>query len=230
MKTKLPAVNAGGMIELTAGDGHTLDAYMASPDGQPKGGLVMIQEIFGLTEQMKRCADTYAEAGYLTVLPALFDRTDNNVVLGYTEFQKGGQLSMSLDEQCLLADVEAARLSVAGAGKTAIIGYCFGGTVAYRGACMLDFACAVCYYGGSIGQLVDRMQPKIPVMYHFGAEDTYISNEVIGHIRDVDRTGIFHIYEGTGHGFNCDDRDGYHAEAAKLSTQRTRTFFAEHLD
>ena len=219
----------GRMVELTAADGHRLQAYRASPEGQPKGGLVMIQEIFGMTEQMQRCADRYAAEGYAEALPAMFDRVEPGLSLGYTEFQRGGQASQAITEENLLADAEAARLSVSDAGKTAIIGYCWGGTAAYIGASLGNFNAAICYYGGSIGNLVDRMQPTVPVMYHFGADDSYIPESTIEQIREADPSGIFHIYEGAGHGFNCDDRDSYNAEAAKLSEQRSLEFLAEKL-
>jgi len=219
----------GEMIELTAADGHTLAAYKSVPEGQPMGGLVIIQEIFGLTDQMKRCTDRYAEAGYISILPALFDRVEKDLVLEYNQPQKGGQASMAIEEQHQLLDVEAARQAVAGIGPTGIVGFCFGGTVTYLAACTLDFSCAVSYYGGSVSRLAERMQPKVPVMYHFGADDSFITEESIEKIKNADPSGVFHIYEGAGHGFNCDDRDGYNDKAAKLSEERSLEFFARYL-
>jgi carboxymethylenebutenolidase len=220
---------AGRNTELTAADGHRLAAYKAVPDGQPKGGVVILQEIFGITEQMKRCTDRYAEAGYISILPALFDRTERDLVLDYTDFQTGGRISASVDEQDLMTDIDAARSAVAGAERTAVVGFCFGGTSAYLAACNLEFKCAVAYYGGGIGHLVDRMQPKVPVMYHFGGEDTYIPPSTIEKIRAADPGGIVHVYEGAGHGFSCDDRHGYHPKAASLAEQRTLDFLGRHL-
>ncbi len=219
----------GEMIELTASDGHALSAYRAEPDGQPKGGLVIIQEIFGMTGQMKRCTDRYAEAGYLAILPAMFDRVERGLVLGYDEFQRGGKAVGEISTQDVLADVDAARQSVASAGKTAIIGYCWGGTIAYMGASGLPFACAISYYGGGIGRLVDRMQPKIPVQYHFGGEDKFIPASVIDQIRSADPSGQFYVYAGADHGFNCDDRGSYDAEASALSERRSLEFLAAQL-
>jgi carboxymethylenebutenolidase len=219
----------GKMIELTTADGHRLSAYKSVPDGQPIGGLVVMQEIFGVTEQMKRCTDRYAEAGYISILPAMFDRIEKDVMLSYGDFQKGGQMAMAIDEQHLIIDIEAARQSVAGAGRTAIIGYCFGGTLAYLAACKLDFACAVSYYGGGISRLTDRMQPQVPVMYHFGADDAFIPATAIDQIKTADQAGIFHVYTGAGHGFCCDDRDGYEREAAAISETRSLAFLGEHL-
>jgi carboxymethylenebutenolidase len=219
----------GEMTELTTGDGHTLAAYRADPAGTPKGGLVIIQEIFGMTGQMKRCTDRYAEAGYLAILPAMFDRVERGLVLDYHEFQRGAQTVGEINMQDVLADVDAARQAVATAGRTAIIGYCWGGTIAYMGASGLPFDCALSYYGGGIGRLVDRMQPKIPVQYHFGGEDKFIPVSVIDQIRSADPSGQFHVYEGADHGFNCDDRDSYHAEASALSEQRSLEFLAAQL-
>jgi carboxymethylenebutenolidase len=219
----------GEMIQLQAADGHRLDAYLARPAGKPRGGLVVIQEIFGVTGQMKRCTDHWAEAGYLAILPAMFDRKERNLQLTYTDFQKGGTLAQSIPEAQVAADVEAARMQVAGAGKTAIMGFCWGGTVSYMAACQLRFSCAVSYYGGGVARLIERMTPKIPVMYHFGATDAFIPAATIDKIRQVDPQGIFHVYEGAGHGFNCDDRHGYHAAASELADQRTREFLARHL-
>lgn len=217
------------IIELTAADGHNLAAYKAVPDGQPKGGVVILQEIFGMTEQMKRCANRYAEAGYISILPALFDRAERDLVVEYTDFQTGGKISASIDEHDLLADIEAARKAVSGVGRTGVIGFCFGGTNAYLAACNLEFDCAIAYYGGGIGQLVTRMQPRVPVMYHFGGEDNYIPASTIDKIREVDPGGIVHVYEGAGHGFSCDDRHGFHAEAAGLAEQRSLDFLAQYL-
>ena len=219
----------GEMIELQAADGHRFEAWLATPKGKPRGGIVVIQEIFGVTEQMQRCTDHYAEAGYLAILPAMFDRKERGVRLGYTEFQKGGGYAQSIPEAEVLADVEAARQRVAGAGKTAILGFCWGGTVAYLAASQLPFACAASYYGGGVARLIDRMQPKVPVMYHFGATDHFIPTATIDKIRKADPGGIFHVYEGAGHGFNCDDREGYDAGAAALSDGRTLEFIARHV-
>jgi carboxymethylenebutenolidase len=219
----------GKLVNLTAADGHEFEAYLATPPDPPRGGLVMIQEIFGMTGQMQRCADRFAQAGYLTVLPAMFDRVERGLTVAYTDFQTGGKAASSIPEAQVLADVEAARKHVASAGKTAVIGYCWGGTVAYMGASALPFDCAVSYYGGGIGRLLDRLHPRVPVQYHFGAEDSFIPTDVIERIRSVDPDGEFFIYEGAGHGFNCDDREGFHADASSLSEERALAFLDRHL-
>ena len=219
----------GEMIDLTAADGHHFAAWKVLPAGPPKGGLVIIQEIFGVTEQMKRCTERFADAGYAAILPAMFDRKQRNVLLGYGDFQQGGTLAMSIPEEQVLADVEAARRAVAGAGKTAITGYCWGGTIAYMAACQLPFACAVSHYGSGIGRLTGRMTPKIPVLYHFGAKDAFIPPATIDQIRKADPTGTFHVYEGADHGFACDDRASHHPGATALAEQRTLEFLARFM-
>jgi carboxymethylenebutenolidase len=158
----------------------------------------------------------------------MFDRKERGLRLGYGEFQKGGTLAMSIPEEQVLADVEAARLGVAGAGRTAIAGFCWGGTIAYLAACRLPFACAVSYYGGGVGRLTERMRPRVPVLYHFGAKDKFIPPATIDAIRKADPDGIVHVYEGADHGFSCDDRDSFHAEASALALQRTLVFMQEH--
>ena len=219
----------GNWTELTADDGHTLAAYDARPGGDALGGLVMIQEIFGLTDQMQRCADRYAEAGYHVVSPALFDRVEPGLVLGYTEFERGGKTAMSVPPPQMLMDVAAARDAVQPAGAVGIIGYCWGGTVAYMAASGQLVDCAVSYYGGGIGRLLERMKPKVPVQYHFGANDGFIPPDVIEQIKSADPSGEFYVYEGAGHGFNCDDRDGFDADASELSEKRSLAFLARYL-
>lgn len=219
----------GDMIRLAAADGHELDAYLARPAEPPRGGLVLIQEIFGMTAQMKRCADRYAQAGYLTILPALFDRVQPGLLIGYSDFQAGGQAAQSVTEEQVMADCEAARAAVAEVGKIAIMGYCWGGTVAYQAASLLPFDCAVSYYGGGIAGMLDRLQPQIPVQYHFGANDSFIPEPVIERIRSADPDGEFYIYEDADHGFNCDDRDSYNETASLQSEQLALAFLESHL-
>ena len=220
----------GEMIELKAADGHTLEAYKATPEGAPKGGLVIIQEIFGLTGQMKRIADRYAKAGYLSILPAMYDRVERGLAIPYTDMARGIEIVQNaLKQDDTLADVEAARLAASEAGKTAIMGFCWGGTIVYLASANLDFDCGVSYYGGGVPNLVDQMKPKIPVIYHFGELDQHIPLDAVNKVKQADPDNPLHIYQGADHGFCCDDRDSYNADAAKLSEQRTHAFLAEYL-
>ena len=219
----------GEIIRLTAADGHEFDVWLARPTGTPRGGLVLVQEIFGMTGQMQRCADRFAERGYLTLLPALFDRVEPGLTVAYDDFATGGAAAQAVTEAQAMADCEASRRAVLDAGRTAIMGYCWGGTVAYQAAALLDFDCAVSYYGGGIGALVERLQPKVPVQYHFGAQDSFIPEAVIDQIREADPDGKFYVYESAGHGFNCDDRDSYDAVASQQSEELVQAFLERHL-
>ena len=217
------------MIELVAADDHRFAAYLAEPQGTAKGGVVIVHEIFGLTDQMRRFADTLAASGYRCIVPAMFDRVEPGLVVDYADFKRGGQAAMSIEIPALLADLDAARRAVEVDGKAAVAGFCWGGTVAYMGACGQPFACAVSWYGGGIHGLVGRMQPKVPVMYHFGADDAFIPGSAIDEIRAADPDGMFYVYAAAGHGFCCDDREGFNAEAAERSLERSMAFLEAHL-
>ena len=148
-----------GMLQLRAKDGHSLSAYMVAPEGKPRGGVVVIQEIFGLNSHIKRVTEQYAGLGYLAVAPALFDRIKRNVELPYTDLQPGIDLMTKTTNDGVLADVNAAVDSVAHAGRTGIVGYCWGGRVTYLSACRINLAAAVAYYGG----------PQLGAIYGFTA-------------------------------------------------------------
>lgn len=220
----------GEMIELTAVDGHRLDAYQATPQGKAKGGLVIIQEIFGLTDQMKRVADRYAQAGYLSIVPAMYDRVERNVIIPYEEFMKGREIARNqLDAENIMADVEAARLAAGKAGNTAILGFCWGGSIAYLAAASLEFTAAISYYGGDVPNYVERMKPRIPVIYHFGERDDHIPLDAVDKVKRANPDNPLYIYQGADHGFCCDDRGSYDADAAALSEDRSLAFLTTHL-
>ena len=220
----------GEIIRITAADGHSLDAYVSRPDGAPNGGVVLVQEIFGVTPQMQRCADRYAAAGYTAIVPAVFDRIKPDLFYSYSEIEPAREAALSLADDAVMADMEAARQAVGATGKTAIVGYCWGGTVAFMAASNPGFACAVSYYGSKVHLAMDGFKPVVPLMFHFGADDALIPPATIEQIRQAQPSGIFHIYENTGHGFCCDDRDGYHAESARLAEQRSLEFIAAGMD
>ncbi len=216
----------GKMVQLTTADGHGLDAYLSEPEGTPKGGVVLVQEIFGVTPQMQRCADRYAQAGYAAIVPAVFDRIEPNLLYAYSDIEPARAAAMSLEDDHVMADMEAARQAVAGAGKTAAVGYCWGGTMAYMAAGNPAFSCAVSYYGSKVNQVMNRVTPVIPLMFHFGADDALIPLDTVAEISQAHPSASVHVYEHTGHGFCCDDREGYDAESAYLSEQRSLEFIA----
>jgi carboxymethylenebutenolidase len=216
-----------GMLQLRAKDSHNLSAYMVAPEGKPRGGVVVIQEIFGLNSHIKRVAEQYAGLGYLTVAPALFDRVKRNVELPYSDLQAGLDLMMKTTNEGVLADVNAAVDALAHAGRTGMVGFCWGGRVTYLAACRINIAAAVCYYGGGIAQLLDE-QPKCPIMFHHGERDAFIPASDVAKIRVAVPKGIFYLYPAN-HGFNCTDRADYDVASARLAFERSGEFFRNHL-
>jgi carboxymethylenebutenolidase len=215
------------MLQLRAKDGHSLSAYLAMPEGKPRGGVVVIQEIFGLNSHIRRVTEQYAGLGYLAIAPALFDRVRRDVDLPYTDVQAGITLKTKTSDEGVLADVNAALDAVAHAGRTGMVGYCWGGTVAYLSACRVNLGAAVAYYGGGIAQLLDET-PQCPIMFHFGERDVYIPASDVEKIRAAVPGGVFHIYPAN-HGFNCTDRADYDAASARLAFERSGEFFREHI-
>ena len=220
----------GEIIQLSAADGHQLDAYLAQPAGAPMGSLVVVQEIFGVNSHIRSVCDRYAAAGYRALAPAMFDRLEKGVEFGYQpdDITQGRALKDKCDWPEAAADVEAARVHLAAGGKVGIVGYCWGGSLAFLGACEGGFSAAVGYYGGQIIPLIDR-KPVCPVLLHFGDQDAGIPLSDVEQIRAAHPGATIHIYEGAGHGFNCDRRGSFDQAAADLALERTLAFFAEHL-
>jgi carboxymethylenebutenolidase len=221
----------GKMIELKAADGHKLAAYVAEPGGKPRGAIVVIQEIFGVNSHIRSVADGYAKDGYLAVAPALFDRAQRGYDTGYTppDLEAGRAVMQKLDWKNTLLDVDAAVAEAKKAGKVGIVGYCWGGTVAWLAAARSPgLAAAVPYYGGSMPSFKDE-KPKIPVMCNFGEKDQSPSPEQAKEILAKHPEVQGHFYADAGHGFNCDQRGSYNAEASKLARQRTLEFFRKHI-
>lgn len=219
----------GEFTAIMARDGHEFRAWLSGPRGTPRGAVVVIQEIFGVNSHIRAVTDSYAAEGYVAVAPSLFDRVRKGIELGYSpaERQEGMGYVKQLDPERTLKDVAAAIAIVKHAGRVGMVGFCWGGRIAYLSACELRLACAVSYYGGGITQLLDR-KPKCPVMYHFGERDKHITQADVAKIRAAHPEGIFHIYPAD-HGFNCDQRESYDADSAALARKRTLEFFAEHL-
>ncbi len=221
----------GQTITLKAKDGHSFSAYRADPAGTPKGAIVVIQEIFGVNHHIKAVADGYAKQGYVAVAPALFDRAEKNVELGYDQagMTAGRGLIGKIPMDKVGEDTQAAIDYAKQFGKVGIVGYCLGGSVAFRAATQLNgVVAAVGYYGGQIASIADQ-KPKVPTMLHFGDQDQSIPMtdvEKIKAARGVD-TEIF-VYHA-GHGFNCDERPSWHEESAKTALQRTLDFFKKHV-
>lgn len=214
-------------IKVTASDGHILDVYLAQAQGSPKGGIVLIQEIFGINSHMKSVADQYASEGYLVGAPSLFDRVESNIRLCYNsdDVVHGKELKESVGNKNPLLDIQATLNIVKSAGKVAVIGYCWGGTLTWLSACQVPgFSAAVSYYGGGIGALA-FMQPKCPTIFHFGENDHAIPLMDINTLKSAQPKCSIYLYPA-GHGFNCEQRDGFHSSSSKIALERT----IEHLE
>ena len=222
----------GETIILKANDGHELDAYVARPPGKPIAGLVVIQEIFGINQHIRSIADEYAKDGVIVVAPALFDRVEKGVDLTYEgqDAQKGMGLLQKTDLSKALADVDAALVYARkeAGGKAGVIGYCFGGLLAWLSATRLHPDAAVGYYAGRIGSFASET-PQVPVQLHFGKLDTHISAEQVEAVHTANPEVEIHLYENAGHGFNCDLRASYNSQAAALARSRALAFLKEHM-
>jgi carboxymethylenebutenolidase len=220
----------GKMIELSASDGHKLAAYKAEPSGKPRGGLVVIQEIFGVNKHIKEVADSYAADGYLVIAPAMFDRVQKNVDLGYTpdDIAKGREIRGKVTNDMAVKDAQAAINEAAKAGKVGIVGYCWGGLVTWLAAAKATgLSAAAPYYGGGILDNAD-LQPKVPLMGHFGDKDQHIPVDGVRKLAEKYKQHPIFIYSAD-HGFNCDHRGSYNAPAAKQARERTLEFFRKHV-
>jgi len=221
----------GKTVELTASDGHKFKAYRADPPGKPKGAVIVIMEIFGVNSHIKAVTDQYAADGYVAIAPAMFDRVHRDLDVGYTppdiEIGRAAMQKMKLEDA--VKDVAATLNEVKSAGKVGIVGYCWGGTCAWKSASSVDgLSCAVAYYGGGIPGLIND-KPKVPVMFHWGETDASIPLEKAKEVAAAHSNQTHYFYPGAGHGFNCDQRASYNADACKLARQRTLEFLQKHV-
>ncbi len=219
----------GSTISLKSADGFTLSAYAAGPAGGTKG-IVVVQEIFGVNHHMRDMCDRFAALGYAVCAPALFDRVERGVELGYSQddIATGRDYRMKLDDGKVIADVEAAAAHLAGK-KLGIVGYCFGGTVAWWGATRSrKFAASSCWYGGGIAGTKNET-PHCPVQMHFGEKDASIPMTDVEAIRAAQPKVETYVYAGAQHGFGCDERGSFSQPDYELAQQRTLALFAKHL-
>lgn len=219
----------GQFITLQASDGHRCAGYLAEPSGPPRGGLVLIQEIFGVNSHIRAVADAWAAQGYLVVAPALFDRQEAGIELGYTaeDMQRGFGLKEACGNELPLLDIAAARDAVRERlGRStgiAVLGFCWGGLLAWLSACNLEgFVAAVPYYGGGVPNHAS-LQPRCPVLAHFGERDHWIPLESVQAFAQAQPQVEVHVY-AADHGFNCDQRGSYDASAAQLAKTRSLDF------
>jgi carboxymethylenebutenolidase len=219
----------GTWIELTASDGNTFAAYRADPEGEPRGGLVVVQEIFGVNDHIRGVADGYAADGYTVIAPAMFDRVDHDIQLGYDSdaVTRGRALKAQITVDVGMLDIQAAIVAT-GAAKVGIVGFCWGGFMTWMASAhATGLACAIPYYGGGMLENMD-ITPTVPVLAHFGAKDPILPIEQVQRLIALHPQHTFHIYDAD-HGFNCDARGSYDEAAAKLARDRTLAFLRTHV-
>ena len=221
----------GKTITLTAEDGHQFSAYRAEPAGTPRGGIVVIQEIFGVNQHIRKVTDSFAAEGYLCLAPAIFDRVDRNFEIGYTpadvDHGRATRGKIQLDD--MVADIRAAVKALqAEKLKVGVVGYCLGGTLAWLSSTRIDgVAAAVGYYGGGVAASATET-PRGPVLLHWGETDASIPPDHWETVKKAHPSVPMHVYPA-GHGFHCDERDSFHAESSQLAHQRTLAFFRQHV-
>jgi len=226
----------GKTLTLQAADGHRFPAYVAEPAGKAKGGLVVLQEIFGVNAHIRAVADGYAAAGYFVVAPATFSRIGKGEVeLGYTEADMKEGMGLKAGVEALpapgvIADIQAAVDHAAQAGKVGIVGYCWGGLLTWRAAALVKgLSAAAPYYGGGVTTPDETArQPQVPVLAHFGEQDHWIPLDTVETFKKAQPAVEVHVY-AAHHGFNCDHRGSYDKAAADLARERTLAFFAKHV-
>ena len=248
--------------DITSKDGFILPAYVALPDRKPKGSIVVLQEIFGVNSHIRNVVDQFAKAGYLAVAPATFHRIKTGVELGYTaeDMAAGVALKAAVEAQkspdnnpitpLVMLDIQAtihyantaARMSTmdtvlssgnpAKGGKVGVVGYCWGGLLTWRAACMLEgIGAAVPYYGGgmTVGAEAART-PQCPVMCHFGDQDKHITLDTVNAFKAAQKNAEVEVnVYAADHGFNCDQRGSFNAAAAELAFDRTLDFFGNYV-
>lgn len=216
--------------EIQAADGHTLDCWFEPAQGARRGGIVILQEIFGVTEQLKGVAARYAALGYEVAVPALFDRQQKGAVIPFAEAPRGRDLMLasSLDQSMMDVDAAVEALKAHG-GKVGVIGFCWGGGLALRAAQVLDIAGAVPFYGTRLPDY--QIAPlKAPVEGHWGAEDGHVPPDMLDAARAYFPDMVAHVYDGAGHAFANDARPAdYKPDAAEAAHARAEAFFAQHI-
>jgi carboxymethylenebutenolidase len=218
----------GQQIQLNTSRMQCIGAYVARA-AQPRGGLVVVQEIFGVNAHIRQVADGFAEHGYTAIAPAFFDHVESGVELDYDSdgTRRGRQLAGEIAFDLAVEDVASAAEAIASAGRIGCVGYCWGGTVALLAATRLGMP-AVSYYGARNVQFLDET-PRAPLMFHFGTKDRSIPAEAVERHREALPQAEIHTWPA-GHAFNrAVDAAAYDGSSAQQALALTLAFFDRHL-
>lgn len=217
-------------IEIEAADGHSLACWSVSATGERVGGLVILQEIFGVTDQLKGVAQRYAALGYDVLVPALFDRAERGTIVPFSDAPRGRDIMLSCDLDQTMLDVDAAVRHLKAAGlPVAVLGFCWGGALAIRSAQILEIAAAVSVYGTRLPHY--QIAPiKVPVQGHWGDADGHVPEPMLDAARAFWPEMEVHVYEGAGHAFANDARpQDYMPEATEMVHARASAFLAKNM-
>lgn len=213
-----------GVTTLTAADGFRLEAFRATPAGMARGGLIILQEIFGITDQLKDVVRSYARDGYGTIIPALYDRVAPQTVVPFSDPNRGRDLAYGLPLDKVMLDIAAAADCVRGAHGVSVLGFCWGGGVIVRASAEVNLRGAIAFYGTRLPTYLD-CKPKCPLLFHFGTTDPNSTPEIIEQVRNAFPTAETHLYNA-GHAFANDVRPTYVADAAQAARARTLDFLS----
>jgi carboxymethylenebutenolidase len=220
------------MIELTASDGAIFSAYRADPAETPKGAVIVLQDVFGVTPEIRKAADAFAAAGYVAIAPSLFDRVKPGANLGHDEGgnAEAAAISAEVNTELAISDIQATVDAVKGAGKVAVVGYCWGGDLAYTAANKVNGIACVIGYDGS-GTVADyREKRKVPTLLHFGEDDPELPLEQISQFRAWRPDVSAFTYPGAAQGFGCDERGNYREDAASQALERTLSWISQYVE
>ncbi|MFY2764509.1 dienelactone hydrolase family protein [Arenimonas sp. MALMAid1274] len=218
----------GQTISINTRHGR-ISAWHAKPHVTPKGALIVVQEIFGLNSHIRQVADRFANYGYVAIAPALFDLVHPGTTLDYDEagVKRGREIVEELGFNGALDGVRGAFDYLEAEFKVGVVGYCWGGSVAFLANTRLGLPC-VSYYGGRTVPLL-KERPKAPMLLHFGQDDPLIPPEDVERHREALPAADIQVWPGAGHGFNCDQRADYNADVAQQALTRTLAFLQKAL-
>ena len=224
-----PTPVSGETVTLEASDGFKLGAYLARAEAPAKGGIVILQEIFGVTDQLKTLADSWARDGYDAIVPAFYDRFQPDTVYPFEDIENARKTGLGLDPEKVALDAEAALMAVDSGKGVSVIGFCWGGGHAFRLACRLNLTGAVAYYGTALKMHMEKNPdgPKCPMLFHFGETDDHTPADVIDAVKAAVPSATVHIY-AAGHAFANDVRASYVPDAATTARARTLEFLNSH--
>jgi carboxymethylenebutenolidase len=215
-------------IKSAAADGFEFPAYRAAPSGERKGGVIVIQEIFGIDEHVRRDVDRWASLGFEAVAPSVYERREAGFTAHHDEagIRAGIAHAMATPREQVLADLAACRDYLAPRGKVMVVGYCYGGSYTWIAAGELDGLAAASSYYGSMVQANAGLTPKCPTIVHLGRLDAGIPCDEVKAAVEAAQPGVpVHIYDDAGHGFNNEDPARHAPASAELARQRTLELF-----